>query len=95
MTIYDLNRPICVYGYKPVMGSKIGDLKEVKRSIKPLKIQLDYVNYRKSDTDDVKYPDSSGEEGNHEKRQSSNEVNPALTRKWGLIKDKIINHNSA
>ena len=77
------------------MGSKSDDLKEVKRSINSLKSQLDYVNDREAETDDGKDPDSSGEEGNHEKRQSSNEVNPSLTRKWGIVKDKIIDHNSA
>ena len=67
----------------------------MKWSINSLKSQLDSVNEREADTDDVKDLDSSDKEGNHEKRQRSNKVNPTLTRKLVLIKNKRIDYNSS
>ena len=63
------------------MGSKGDEFKEVKFSINSLKSQLDSVNNREAETDDGKDPDSSKEEGDHGKRQSSKKGNHALTRK--------------
>ena len=57
--IYDINRPVHVYGYDPVMVSKSDELKKVKWRINSLKSSLDYVNDREADNDDGKYPDSS------------------------------------
>ena len=65
------------------MGSKSGEFKEVKWSINSLKSQIDSVNNCEADTDDAKDPDSSDKEGDHGKRQRSEKVNPALTRKRG------------
>ena len=67
----------------------------MKWSINSLKSQLDSVNEREADTDDVRYLDSSDKEGNHEKIQRSNKVNPTLTRKLVLIKNKRIDYNSS
>ena len=53
------------------------------RASTPFKTQLDYVNDRKSDSDDSKYPESSDKEGDHGKRHRSKKVNPALTLKRG------------
>ena len=76
------------------MGSKSDELKEVKCSINFIKIQLDSVNNRYADTDDIKYHESYDNEENHGKIQRSKNVNPALTLKGGVMKDKIIYHNS-
>ena len=77
------------------MGFKSDEFKEVKWIINSLKSQLDSFNGRESDTDYGKYPGSSDREGNHENSQSSNKGNPELTCKGGLMKYKIIDHNSA
>ena len=57
LIIYDSNRPVCIYGYGPVMGSKSDAIKGVKWIINSLKSQLDSINDREADTDDGKYPD--------------------------------------
>ena len=77
------------------MGSNSDDFKEVKWSINSHNSQLYSGNYSEAETDDGKYPDSSDKEVNHEKRHSSNKRNPALTRKGGLMKNRIIDHNSS
>ena len=63
------------------MVSKSDEFKELKWRINSLKIKLDSANDRETDTDDGKDPDSSKEEGDHGKRQSSKKGNHALTRK--------------
>ena len=85
LIIYDLNRTVCIYGYDPVIEYKSDEFKEVKWIINSIKSQLDSVNNCEADTDDGKDPDSSDKEVNHDKRQSYYKVNPALTRRWGLI----------
>ena len=60
-----------------------------------IKSQLYSFNGRDSDNDDGKYPDSSDRGGKYEKRQSYNKGNPALTRKGGIIKNKIIDYSSS
>ena len=65
------------------MGSKSGELKEVKWSINSLKIQLDSINNHEADTDDGNYPNFYEKEGNYEKRQRSDKGNPSITHKGG------------
>ena len=68
------------------MGYKSNELKDMNRIINYFKRQLDYVKYLKADNGSGKYPEYYDEGGNHKKRQRSNEGNPTLTRKEGLLK---------
>ena len=83
LNIYDLNRPVCIYGYEPVIGSKSDELKEVKWIINSLNSQLYSINDRKANNNDSKYLDSYDKEGDHRNKQRSKKVDPALTRKRG------------